>query len=422
MKRTYYFITLFMLILSAKASVISSSEISWFVFELILLSIALKKKLFTYKTIRALFVFAVLFIVFIIFRNLFNKLTSTYLVSDLFFLAKFIFSVFLYGTVMREKAIPYIVKVVSHLAIISLIFYPIQLADSKLVNDIGKIFDLVGLGTHNVSGGYNNYLFFTVYDNHITRNCGFSWEPGAFACILSLTLIFALLRDNFKFNKQTYIISAALITTISTTGYIMLLIIVVLKVLNSSKNKARFVYIIPVVLVMLVIFLNSPVLYTKIVSAYNTDINNSSNYDDLQNYYSQDNKTIPLNRFASVIQIVLAFKYKLVLGVSNKYDEILAKQYNFNISNGIADFFAKFGLIGFIFYLRNYMRFVKAYTTSRFNLFVISVLFVVIYFGEPMLSMPLFLFFAVYPFFWTPVANLKKQIAAPVHYPDVVNN
>ncbi len=262
-----------------------------------------------------------------------------------------------------------------HLAVISLILYPIQLVDNQLVNDIGKIFDLVGLGSHSLIGGYNNYLFFTDYDIHNTRNCGFSWEPGAYACILSVTLIFDLLQNNFKLRRPTYIIILALITTISTTGYLMLFLIVILKFFRSTKTKAKFVYLIPLLIVLGIAFLNTPVLYSKILEVYKSDKINSANYDDLQTYYDQENKTIPLNRFASMVQIVLAFKYQLILGVSNKYDVILAKKYNFNISNGIADFLARLGVFGFLLYLRNYLKFAARYTNSKSSLIIIAVFF-----------------------------------------------
>jgi hypothetical protein len=403
-----------MLLLSAKACALSSSDISWFVFELVLVIIALKKKLFTSKNLNVLFLLAISYLGLILFRNLFNKLSDEYLVSDLTFFVKFIFTAFLYGLVLQEKAIPYIIKVIYHLAIISLIFYPIQLADSQLVNDIGKVIDLTGLGSHNLVGGYNNYLFFTIYDRHITRNCGFSWEPGAYACILSVALIFSFLSNNLKFKKETYVIIIALITTISTTGYIMLLILVILKGLNSGNYKLKFIYLLPILLIVAIVFINSPILYKKVQSAYTTDINNSSNYDDLQNFYGQENKTIPLNRFASMIQIVLAFKYQLILGVSNKYDVTLAKKYNFNISNGIADFLARLGVMGFLLYLRNYLKFAARYVKSKSSLIVIAVFFLVLFIGEPLLSTPLFFFFAIYPLIWPQVNVRKEQIIQPV--------
>lgn len=408
MKRFYYFITLYLLILSARASVISATDIFWFVFELILLFVALRRKLFTRKEIKVLVIFTVLYVGLILFRNLFNKLSGEYISSDLIFLGKFLYGTFLYCIVLKEKALPYIIKVVTHLAVLSLILYPVQLADSGIITGIGSIFDLLSLSTHSVVGGYNNFIFFTVYDAHATRNCGFSWEPGAFACILALTMIFALLRNNFKFNKQSYIMGAALITTVSTTGYIMLLIVIILKVLNS-KDRAKLVYAIPVLIVLVIIFINSPVLYNKILSAYNSDMQNSTDYDNLQDYYTQTNATIPLNRFASFIQIFITFKYQLLLGVGNKYSQILDKDYSFNISNGIADFLARFGLLGMILYMRYYLKYISRYTKLTLNKVLIVIFLLALFFGEPLLSIPLFMFFAIYPMLYSEKSMIKND-------------
>jgi len=415
MKRFYYFITLYMLILSARASVISSTDVFWFILELILLVVALRKKLFSTKDVKVLVIFTLFYVGLILFRNLFNKLSGEYISSDLIFLGKFLYTTFLYCIVLKEKTLHYITKVVTHLAVLSLILYPVQLADSGIITAIGSVFDLFSLSIHSAVGGYNNFLFFTVYDAHATRNCGFSWEPGAYACILALVMLFALLRNNFKFNKQTYIMGAALITTISTTGYIMLLIMIILKVLNSSKDRGKLVYAIPVVLVLILVFVNSPVLYNKILSAYNTDMQNSTDYDNLQDYYSQSNATIPLNRFASFIQIFITFKYQLLLGVGNKYGQILNKNYSFNISNGIADGLARFGLLGMILYLWYYMKLVSRYTRVTMNKVLIIIFLLALFFGEPLLSVPVFMFFAIYPMLYTGTGILenKKKVLKP---------
>lgn len=413
MRRVYYLVTLIMLLLSGRASILSSGELFWLAFECALVFIAFQKKLFTRKNVRVLFLLACAYLILIFGRNLINKLDNEYIVSDLVFFAKFISCAFLYGIILKEKAVFYIARVVTHLAVISLVLYPIQLGDSQLVIDIGKLVDAVGLGVHNISTGFNNYLFFTLYNSHISRNCGFCWEPGVFACILSLTLLFSLLQNGFKFKRQSYVLAIALITTLSTTGYIMLLIIFVLRVLKMGNYKEKVIYLVPALLIIGVVFLNTPVLYKKILTDYHTDMSNSANYDDLQSFYSQDNKSIPLNRFASIIEVVIKFKYKLILGVGNKYNQVLDKDHNFNISNGIADWLARLGLLTLIFYIRNFVRSAVLFANAKVNKLLLYVFFLVLFFGEPLLSMPLFMFFAILPLL-LPKTNPSKSTAKQI--------
>ncbi len=56
----------------------------------------------------------------------------------------------------------------------------------------------------------------------LLRNCGYSWEPGRFACMLIIALWFNIQRTGLKFKDKNFqILTLALISSQSTTGYLI---------------------------------------------------------------------------------------------------------------------------------------------------------------------------------------------------------
>jgi hypothetical protein len=88
---------------------------------------------------------------------------------------------------------------------------------------------------------YGFYTHVYPYGNVGLRNSGCFWEPGAFAGYLCLGLIFlALARDRMpraKFRRTAVLLTIALLTTQSTTGYITLLVAVVVLLIGRENQK-----------------------------------------------------------------------------------------------------------------------------------------------------------------------------------------
>lgn len=57
--------------------------------------------------------------------------------------------------------------------------------------------------------------------NLVTRNAGFAWEPGAFACFVCFGICFNAIRTNLRIKNNTalYVFLVALASTQSTTGF-----------------------------------------------------------------------------------------------------------------------------------------------------------------------------------------------------------
>lgn len=78
------------------------------------------------------------------------------------------------------------------------------------------------------------------------RNSGMFWEPGAFQGYINIA--FLLYIDKFivffrEYRKHFIVLLIALLTTFSTTGYLVLFVIITLAVMKNTRNKLAKVFI-----------------------------------------------------------------------------------------------------------------------------------------------------------------------------------
>lgn len=125
----------------------------------------------------------------------------------------------------------------------------------------------------------------------IPRNFGFFWEPGAFAGYLIIAFILFIdeLDWLIKYKRRDVIILlVALLTTISTTGYLVLSVIVLFYILQKRKGPGTILLAIIVVGAMVFAFMRLDFLYNKILAEYTV-------------LEYQDWDTVNLSRFGSVL-------------------------------------------------------------------------------------------------------------------------
>lgn len=128
---------------------------------------------------------------------------------------------------LKHKFIWFFFKVVADLSVISLIFY--------LIVNIMK----VNLPYIDLGFDHGSYIIYTAIFNHdLIRNCGMFWEPGAFAGILTLCLALNFNNLRYYWNNHRYrlmFIILALITSQSTTGYLVGFIIFLFIFINGKN-------------------------------------------------------------------------------------------------------------------------------------------------------------------------------------------
>lgn len=405
----YYFVTYLFVLISAKGSFLYFSNIWWFFTDFMLIWVGVEKNRFARRDFKLLASFCAIYIGFCSFRSLFLiHLPFAFWLSDMEFLFKFILVSFLYCAVLKEKAIYYITRVIIQLAIISIPFYFLQLLPGELVWNIGRA---INLPPHFASGTYTNFIVFTYVKQHHIRNSGFSWEPGAFGFFLCIGLLLHLLINNFKFDKSARWLTLAIITTLSTTSYIALLLIVFLYYRARGVKIATLTVLLVPILILLAVQL--PFLFNKITYIYNKDSEDINNIDFLSRWYLVRGQQMPLNRFGSALYLDQLFGINMIWGVSNIYENAVPVLKTINLSNGNFVFMAKFGLIGLIFFLQKCFILFRKYTYSV-ELSVYGILTIVILgFGESIFTISLLMCFLFLYYYSSPEEIVEEQPAEP---------
>jgi hypothetical protein len=112
------------------------------------------------------------------------------------------------------------------------------------------------------------YVVYTFVEKHLSRNCGMFWEPGAFAGILTLCLALNTKQLPFLWKNhrwKCFIVVLALLTTKSTTGYIVLFAITIYYLVFFLKNNLIKIVLIPGLLVgAIVVYETTDFLQEKI--------------------------------------------------------------------------------------------------------------------------------------------------------------
>lgn len=384
------------MLVGAQSNFIAANEIFYYAGDLIFILVGLELRRFTEKDLKYIARFSGIYIAYMVIRFVFlTRLAPYYLISDLHFMIKQIYFSFLYCAVMKEKSVYYIVKMTYYGAAISLFFFCMQLVSGSLVYSIGKFIGLPPRSFGNTD--YTNFLIFSYDKGHPHQNAGFTWEPGAYGCFLNVGLLFYFILNKYKFDKKVIVFIVAIITTFSTTGYLVLMINLLLYYRVNGGKLSRFIIIgVPI---LAVAFVKLPFLIDKIGMLYNSDMEIMSQIKYLDYFYKKYGGTLPLNRFGSVIYLYNTFGYRLIWGISNGYQGVNTELVNINISNGDIDFITKFGFIGFCFLLYRLVLFLKRFL-FKFEYLMYCILIVVMSaFGEPMLIFQLslaFLFFYHY--------------------------
>jgi hypothetical protein len=142
---------------------------------------------------------------------------------------------------LKEKFVWFFFKVVSDLSILSLFFY-------FFINIFKLPFPYISLGPE-----INSYIFYgTSNEIHIFKNAGMYWEPGAHAGILTLCLAVNFNYLKFYWRRYRYKLLAiifALLTTQSTTGYLVGFVILFSLFIYGKRNVIFKIIVLPIIII-----------------------------------------------------------------------------------------------------------------------------------------------------------------------------
>ena len=245
---------------------------------------------------------------------------------------------------------------------------------------------------HNSSYIYIYTLWQTFgWNVNFHRNAGPYWEAGLFACFIAFTaslLIFSFNEEEFggkiKYYSYLYIFMATLLSTLSSTGYLAMIFILVFNLLKNKETSRR--KIILKVLIGLLTILVVYALYTSEViqnKLYTTNSSLTKRIDDITGGWE-------------LIKINPLFGLGFRSDVSRQYEAY----YGFyNSANGLVQGMYRIGGIAFIYMLYVMWRSMTRVMEKKNGTFLF-IITLFLFFCEPI---ELFIIFLsnLFPFYYT---------------------
>lgn len=242
------------------------------------------------------------------------------------------------------------VQVMVKLALLSFVFYvPYVLLGAAGISVEGIIFRVAeALGT--VGGGRRPVFLHTFLGGFVPRNSGMFWEPGAFQGYLILGLIFlAFIKKHIprkQYVRSLVILIAAVLTTLSTTGYIALVLIPLLHYDWSAAERNKTVFRILVGFYCLL-----PIIIGGSIYAYKTLPFLGEKIDAQLEALDQREGRWHRGRIGSIVFDWEYIQQRPLTGwglhSSTRYALHPWMESSEGMGNGFSDFVAKFGILGF---------------------------------------------------------------------------
>lgn len=267
-------------------------------------------------------------------------------------------------------------SVMTVVCVISLFFFALQVLGLDLPN-LMPDGDRRSIGIYTISTP-------EAYDNYRLRNAGMFWEQGAFAGYINIAFILFINNLNDLFRKHTrkvVVLLTALLTTFSTTGYIILALVIVYHIMASKTNGVikTFLLIASVALAVLA-FTRFDFLGEKITTQFAdaSDLTYDSNEHSRFGSMVSDWFYITLHPiFGNGFAIETRYAYHLQF-----YDvETLM-----GFGNGFTGIIGTLGIPFMLYYLYSF------YKNRTLNQWLFIILFIVLSLqGEQFMNYPLFL-------------------------------
>jgi len=289
----------------------------------------------------------------------------------------------------KKKNIDFVNTYIKLLAILVAISIPFF-----LINQFG----FYGL---NIDEGFKKtFILYTstqksIYDmSPFVRNAGMFWESGAFAGYLNLALLFVVLKNRgFKignYSKEVFWIIIGIVTSMSTAGYIIFSIVLILYVIQNFRWGK--IILLPVVgLILFLTFSKFNFLQKKIEKQFSQAVEMSGG-------------EVSNTRFGSLVMDWQYIKARPLIGnglsARTRYrfnPSVVLKKGKIGNGNGMSNFIAYWGIPFFLFWLFSVYKFSYQVSGSKKTSLIVVLIVVLILQGEQFLNFPLFLAFFSIP-------------------------
>lgn len=313
--------------------------------------LAFKWKLFISPRFFALLFFFAVY--FMIVSLKYYDLRPTFILTYYFLF----FTAFATVSILRFNFFLIYEKILYYLAIVSLFLWGFQVAAGGdfLFNIISRFsfFEemsyVSGNGISTIIYSIQPYATTLINEHVISRNCGFAWEPGSYSSYLALGIFINLFiaEQNTATKKRFWVLLLAILSTMSTTGYVLLSLIMVYYLLNRDFKK--IVLLLPVAALALILFFSLPFMKDKIIEL----VKEPENLDEMVYQAAGRERNITPQRFSSFMITFIDFRNNPLFGIAAHSEESWIEQAGTSISpiSGIGNLMAQFGLAGLIPFL-----------------------------------------------------------------------
>ena len=340
------------------------------------------------------------------------KKAKFFFVFVLFFTSIFFFQKIVLGFVSIPGAIGFLLKITFGYIVIRFIGEKFKITYFKLlycisfISLIGYLWNLLGFEIPSVlsdSSKLKSIVFFTQNGDGL-RNSGMFWEPGAFACYICLGFLFYLgnIRELLQTQRfKVIIILFALITTFSTTGYLVLFVIGLASIFLEYSKKYGILAL--------------PIIIGFLSIAYftyeNTEFLKDKIDHQVENTATKDANDFSPDRFgAFLFDMHYIEKHPLVgngMHQSTRFaDHPWLQDEKLGHGNGFSNFLATMGILSLLFF----SFYILKYNNQHPWIFLIAIFALMQ--GEQLMNFPLFLslpFIFIYENYYSRSPHLSQQ-------------
>ncbi|WP_324721863.1 hypothetical protein [Salinimicrobium sp. HB62] len=290
------------------------------------------------------------------------------------------------------------------MALLTIPIFILDLIFPEIFNALKPIFEPLTSNTFYRKESQSSYwysFFYTHSGREGIRNSGFMWEPGAFAMVLVLMIIYNWCTKGFRFSKRVWIYSILIITTFSTAGYLALAFLLV-----AYVQKAKKLHVSVISMVLLIVFVlvgrSMDFLGPKIERFLSETENNILYEQGYSNRYEANRVAYFLINLTKSIELPTGY------GVVEDKESFFSVQKIVGV-NGLGDILLMWGWLGLLFVLFSIFKFCSAISTvnlSYFTIFLLSIAILITFFSNPIETNPI-LFLVVF----TPhIFKIKEQL------------
>ena len=290
----------------------------------------------------------------------------------------------------RDGFFYYLKEIVYLGAQISIPLYLVQLVSFDFIfNFISSVQNAIPLLARETAN-FSNIIVWGARPDSVYRNSGFMWEPGAFAAMLLFPIYIELNPNNKKINRKSIVLVIALLTTLSTMGYLALLVLFLYYIRTTGKKLSLL--LLPLFIIVGLLILQQDFVLNKIQFELGRQ-------DEIEEHvYTTNNESASLGRIGSFRHDVSDWKSDPIIGTGGDTNPFKGQLGTvINRTNGLSRFLLRFGVLGVLVYFSGVYR--SFYFTSehnkRFTGFIAITLLMILSFSNELLAKPLFLGFAL---------------------------